>query len=72
MVTGDFEKDHPHQHGVFNAWVNAHFRDAPVDFWNQAKGKGDVEFKAMQHRMTSGPVFAQFTVQLTHVAVREG
>lgn len=72
VVTGDFEKDHPHQHGVFNAWVNAHFRDAPVDFWNQAKGKGDVEFKAMQHRMTSGPVFAQFTVQLTHVAVREG
>jgi len=72
VVTGDFEKDHAHQHGIFNAWVNASFRSKPVDFWNQAKGLGDVEFKTMLNRRKSGPVFAQFTAKLTHIAVRDG
>ncbi len=71
VVTGDFEPDHAHQHGIFNAWVNATFRDQPVDFWNQAKGKGDVEFRDIRYK-TSGPVFAQFAAQLVHVAVRDG
>ena len=71
VVTGDFETDHPHQHGIFNAWVNASFRDQPVDFWNQAKGKGDVEFESFQNKR-SGPVFAQFVANLNHVAIRDG
>lgn len=72
IVTGDFESDHAHQHGIFNAWVNATFMGKPVDFWNQAKGLGDVEFKAILNRRESGPVFAQFTAKLTHVAIRDG
>lgn len=72
VVTGDFEKDHPHQHGIFNAWVNTTFRDQPVDFWNQAKGKGDVEFTKLKNRRKAGSVFAQFSVELTHVAIIDG
>lgn len=70
-VTGDFEKDHPHQHGIFFAWVNATFRDQPVDFWNQAKGTGGVRFERFQNRRVSGPVFGQFTAKLTHYAIRD-
>lgn len=72
VVTGDFERDHPHQHGIFNAWVNTTFRDRNTDFWNQAKGKGDVEFSHFLKGMKNGPVFAQFVAKLTHVAVVEG
>ena len=69
IVTGDFERDHPHQHGVFLAWVNTTFHGQPTDFWNQAAGSGDVEFSRFLNRQISGPVFAQFTARLTHVAV---
>lgn len=72
VVTGDFEKDHPHQHGLFNAWVDTTFRERPTDFWNQAKGRGDVEFTGLKHRQVSGSVFAQFAAKLTHVAIIEG
>ena len=71
VVTGDFEPDHAHQHGVFNAFVNASFRDQPVDFWNQAKGLGDVEFESLQFKR-NGPVFAQFAANLVHVVIRDG
>ena len=72
VVTGDFEKDHPHQHGLFNAWVNTTFRDKQTDFWNQKKGLGDVEFTEFRNRQVSGPVFAQFSALLTHVAIIDG
>ena len=72
VVTGDFEPDHAHQHGLFNAWVNTSFRERDTDFWNQAKGKGDVEFTEFRNRMVSGPVFAQFHAKLTHVAIIDG
>ena len=71
LVTGDFEKDHPHQHGLFNAWVNTTFRGQPTDFWNQAKGHGDVEFTRFIGRKVSGPVFAQYRAMLTHVAISD-
>lgn len=71
-VTGDFEPDHPHQHGLFNAWVNTTFRGEPVDFWNQAKGKGDVECASVQRRKRAGAVFAQFKASLSHVAIKDG
>ena len=66
VVTGDFATDHPHQHGVFFAWVNTTFAGDHVDFWNQAKGSGKVEVTSVGRRIVSGPVFAQFTAQLAH------
>ena len=42
VVTDMFPIDHPHQHGVFSAWVNTTYDGRPVDFWNLAGGTGRV------------------------------
>jgi hypothetical protein len=66
VLTEAFPADHLHQHGVFFAWVNTEFDGRPVDFWNQADRTGTVEHAEVTH-VVSGPVFAGFTVRLTHV-----
>jgi Family of unknown function (DUF6807) len=42
IVTEMFPIDHPHQHGVFSAWVKTTYDGRPVDFWNLAGGTGRV------------------------------
>lgn len=44
-ITGDFPADHAHQHALFLAWTKAVFDGKKVDFWNQAKDLGKVEFR---------------------------
>jgi hypothetical protein len=44
-ITGDFPADHAHQHALFFAWTKATFDGKKVDFWNQAKGQGRIEFR---------------------------
>ena len=44
-ITGDFPVDHAHQHAIFFAWTKAGYDGKKVDFWNQAKGLGGVEFR---------------------------
>jgi len=41
-VTQMFPVDHPHQHGVFSAWVKTTYDGQAVDFWNLAGGTGRV------------------------------
>ena len=41
-VTATFPYDHPHQHGIFSAWVKTKWNDRDVDFWNLAGGTGRV------------------------------
>lgn len=41
-VTATFPFDHPHQHGIFSAWVRTTYRDRAIDFWNLAGGTGRV------------------------------
>lgn len=41
-LTAAFPVDHPHQHGIFSAWVDTTYGDRAIDFWNLAKGTGDV------------------------------
>ena len=65
VVTDDFPPDHAHQHGVFRAWVNTKYQGKKVDFWNQHRNSGDVKHLKID-RITSGPVFAEFSVQLEH------
>ncbi len=43
-LTGDFPADHAHQHALFLAWTKASYDGRKVDFWNQAKDLGRVEF----------------------------
>jgi hypothetical protein len=44
-ITGDFPADHAHQHALFFAWTKAEFDGKNVDFWNQAKDLGKIEFR---------------------------
>ncbi|MDZ4848132.1 MAG: PmoA family protein [Pirellulaceae bacterium] len=41
-VTDTFPKDHPHQHGIFSAWVKTTYGDKEIDFWNLAGKAGTV------------------------------
>lgn len=69
LLTNDFPKQHLHHHGVWFPWTETRFEDQPVDFWNSGKGEGRVEFvKYDAHG--SGPVFAYFTAQHRHVALK--
>jgi len=44
-LTGDYPADHAHQHALFFAWVKSKFNGQKVDFWNQAKDLGKIEFR---------------------------
>lgn len=44
-LTGDFPADHAHQHALFFAWTKSSFDGRAVDFWNQAKDLGRIEFR---------------------------
>jgi hypothetical protein len=44
-ITGDFPADHAHQHALYFAWTKASFDGKEVDFWNQAKDLGRIEFR---------------------------
>ena len=65
LVTDDFPPDHPHQHGLFFAWVNTTFEGHHVDFWNQKERTGRVLHASTLDR-NEGPVFARFQVRLRH------
>lgn len=41
-ITETFPKDHPHQHGIFSAWVKTSYGDREIDFWNLAGRTGRV------------------------------
>lgn len=44
-LTGDYAADHAHQHAIFFAWTKCEFNGQKVDFWNQAKDLGRIEFR---------------------------
>jgi hypothetical protein len=44
-LTGDYPADHAHQHALYFAWVKSTFDGKNVDFWNQAKDLGRIEFR---------------------------
>ena len=44
-LTGDYPADHAHQHALFFAWVKSSYNGKNVDFWNQAKDLGKIEFR---------------------------
>lgn len=52
-VSGDFPKDHAHQHGLFFAWTKATFDGAEVDFWNQLDKKGVIEHRGVLDRQVA-------------------
>ena len=70
VVTETFPFDHPHQHGIFTAWVKTTWHDREIDFWNLAGGTGRV----LHQRIIT--TFAEdgrigFETDLTHRAEKE-
>lgn len=65
MVSDDFPPEHPHQHGIMLAWVDAVFHGETVDFWNSMKKQGVVEHAEVDGTV-DGPVFGELNVRLVH------
>tara|TARA_R110002049_G_scaffold27321_3_gene94402 strand:+ start:32956 stop:34050 length:1095 start_codon:yes stop_codon:yes gene_type:complete len=70
MVSGHYPADHPHQTGLFNAWVNATFRGHAVDFWNIKKGLGRVAH-AKVLRVENHDDRAEFSAELVHEDIHD-
>lgn len=64
-VTEMFPPDHPHQHGIFSAWVKTSYDGQPVDFWNLAGGQGRVLHERVVATFQHGDA-AGFEVDLIH------
>jgi len=70
IVTGHYAPDHPHQTGLFNAWVNTTFRGHTVDFWNRKANLGWVAHRKVNF-VRSSPERAEFSVELDHVDISQ-
>lgn len=64
-VTAAFPFDHPHQHGIFSAWVKTKFAGKPVDFWNLGGRTGRVLHQRVTSTFEKGSE-AGFEVDLLH------
>jgi len=45
IITGDYAKDHPHQHGLFFAWTKTTFEGRKPEFWNQKLESGRIAYR---------------------------
>ena len=70
VVTATFPFDHPHQHGIFSAWVRTKWNNRDVDFWNLAGGTGRVLHERVVSRFSDNNATG-FEVELVHRAVQE-
>ncbi|MEM1070073.1 MAG: PmoA family protein [Planctomycetota bacterium] len=68
-VTEAYPLDHPHQQGIFSAWVKTTFEGRSVDFWNLAKGSGLVLHDRVVHLFQSDDR-AGFEVELIHRSLK--
>lgn len=68
-VTQLYPPDHPHQHGIFSAWVNTTYQGKPIDFWNLAGGTGRVRHQQIVSTFQDAEV-AGFEVDLLHTATQ--
>lgn len=68
VLTDGFPVGHTHQHGVFFAWVNTHFKGTFHDFWNQQKETGT----GRHVDLVSTDGFSQFETTLEQVSLKHG
>ncbi len=66
-ITEAFPKDHPHQHGIFFAWVKTTYGDRAIDFWNLAGRTGRVVHERVVN-MSQNEGRVEFEVDLIHRA----
>lgn len=67
IITEAFPKDHPHQHGIFFAWVKTTYGDRSIDFWNLAGRTGRVLHERVVS-ITQNEASVGFEVDLVHRA----
>jgi hypothetical protein len=67
-VTEDYPVDHPHNHGIWSAWVATTFRGHTVDFYNGFSLQGRVDLESMG-TIWSGPVHAGLVANLVHTDI---
>lgn len=65
VLTAAFPVDHPHQHGIFSAWVKTKYDGKDVDFWNLAGRTAYVAHERVESVFQDG-TRAGFVVQLLH------
>lgn len=70
-ITDDFPVGHTHQHGLYNIWTKAKFKNKDLDFWNQQEETGYVRHLSIRHSSFEKDV-AQFTVILEHSSREDG
>lgn len=70
VITDMFPKDHPHQHGIFTAWVKTTYAKREIDFWNLAKGTGRVLHERVVSKNQTDDA-SEFEVELIHRAEQE-
>lgn len=66
VVSDEFPPDHPHQDGIFLAYVKTEFEGRQPDFWNLRGGTGFVRC-AEAIAQDGGPVCGSFRVRQEHV-----
>ena len=62
IITGDYSKDHAHQHGLFFAWTKTSFEGRKPEFWNQKLESGRISYlKTLSKK--NGPERCSFLVE---------
>lgn len=65
IVSDQLSPDHPHQDGIFLAYVKTEYQGRQPDFWNLLGGTGRVEHRKFSDQFV-GPVCGGFRAQLEH------
>ena len=69
-ITGDYPADHAHQHALFFAWTNSSYDGQKVDFWNQAKDLGRIEFREVMN-VNRGEQKVSFSVKHAYKVMKK-
>ncbi|MCR9294487.1 MAG: sulfatase-like hydrolase/transferase [bacterium] len=67
-VSAVYPEDHPHQNGIFSAWVRTKFRGHSIDFWNLADRSGKVLHESVISKSSPDAILPEFSVSRLHRA----
>lgn len=67
IPTDDYPPSHPHQHGIWTAWLSAQFGGRTINFWDFTGGvRGKVDFESLDGTW-KGPVHSGLSAKLAHI-----
>jgi len=67
IPTDDYPPSHPHQHGIWTAWLSAEFAGHAINFWDFTGGApGKVDFESLDGTW-KGPVHSGLGAKLAHI-----